>query len=133
MQGKSRQRRAACRQQTLSQHRLRPTWAFFAWLEHEANGPSELVTIFAQQVCGARQHGGVSIVAAGVHAPGYRRGKLKASFLDQRQCIHVAAQQHGRARPGTVQGSHDAAGGFGQCDVELKARECFQHCFAGAW
>ena len=133
VQGKSRQRRAACRQQTLSQHRLRPTRAFLARLEHEAHAASELVTMFVQQVYGARQHGGVGIVATGVHAPGYRRGKLEASLLDQRQCIHVTAQQHGRARPGTVQGSHDAAGGFGQCDVEFKARECFQYCFAGAW
>ena len=57
------------------------------------DGASQFVAVPVQQVHRLDQHGGMCIVAAGVHAAGYLTGKVEPGLLRHRQGVHVAAQQ----------------------------------------
>jgi hypothetical protein len=56
-------------EQTLLDHGARAEVPLLARLEHEADVPCEALTPLAQEPRGARQHGRVRVVAAGVHRP----------------------------------------------------------------
>ncbi len=56
------------------------------------------VALLAQQVRRAQQHGGVAVVAAGVHLAGVAAGVGQAGGFGKGQGIHVGPQAH--AGPG---------------------------------
>ena len=64
-----------------------------AGLEHEFDGPRQLVAMAVQEMHRRDQHGRVRIMAAGVHASGDFAGELEPRFFRHRQRVHVAAQQ----------------------------------------
>ena len=74
---------------------------------------------------------GVRVVTAGVHAAIARRGEVEAGVLVQRQRVHVAAQQHRRARLAAVEQRGDAAGCLVQRDIERQTVQRLEHVLAG--
>ena len=83
-----------------------------------------------QQLGRADQHRGVRVVAAGVHRAFAARGEIDARVLRQRQRIHVAAEQHRRARLAAIEQRGDTAGGLVQRHVEGQPVERFEHVLA---
>ena len=71
--------------------------AFLAGLEHQDDVAGQLVPAFGQEGGGSCQHGGVQVVAAGVHGAVDPGRVVHARLLLHRQAVHVRAQQHGRA------------------------------------
>ena len=49
--------------------------------------------------CGAEQHGGVAVVAAGMHTARIFRSVGQAGVFEDRQRVHVGAQGDGLSRP----------------------------------
>jgi hypothetical protein len=80
-------------EQAVLDHGVGPAAAFFRGLEHQ-HGVAGEVARLGQVTGGAHQHGGVAVVAATVHQPGF--GRLPAEFvvLGHGQRIHVGAQAH---------------------------------------
>ena len=66
---------------------------FLARLEHEFDGPGELVAMAVQQMHRLHQHRGMRVMAAGMHAARDLAGEVEPGFLRHRQRVHVAAQQ----------------------------------------
>src|SRR3974390_1294658 len=54
-------------QQPVFDHEFRAVMAFFARLKHEFHGARQLVAMAMEKMHGLDEHGGVGIVAAGVH------------------------------------------------------------------
>ena len=78
-------------EQAVLQHGLGAAAAFLGGLEDEVDGAVE-VARFGQVFGGAEQHGGVAVVAAGVHAAGDLAGVRQAGGFLHRQRVHVGAQ-----------------------------------------
>ena len=91
---------------------------FLRRLEHEMDGAVE-VGLFAQQLRGAEQGGGVAIVAAGMHDAGVLRGVGLAGVLGDRQGVEFGAQADGAVAGAAAQGADDA--GAGDALVHLQA------------
>ena len=88
-------------------------------LEHELDGALNLVLMGLEQPGGAQQHGGVHIVAAGVH-PAVGAGKRLAGGLLNGQGVHIGAEQNGLAGVLAAQQHHKsrlAAGNGGQAHL----------------
>ena len=90
-------------QHALLDHEPAAAGALLAGLEHEDDVPGQLGLARGQQPRRPGQHRGVQVVAAGVHGAGDPRGVGQAGALGHRQRVHVAAQQHGLARPAAAQ------------------------------
>ena len=80
--------------------------AFFSRLEHKHHRACQFLLVFSQDFGCAQEHGGVGIVATGMH---YWRffalvqglgfaGVSQAGFFSHGQGIHVGAHSHHRAR-----------------------------------
>jgi hypothetical protein len=82
-------------------HLARAALAFFGRLEHQVQRAVEVAR--GRQVARrAQQHGGVAVVAAGVHLAGTWLAQALAGWLDDGQRVHVGAQaQAARAVPHT--------------------------------
>jgi hypothetical protein len=103
--------RAVGVEQAFLQHVPGAVEPFLARLEHEQHVPGQLGAALGQQPGGRRQHRGVGVVAARMHRPVDVRGERQAGVLAERQGVHVAAQQHRRARPVAVEdGDHGRHG-----------------------
>ena len=122
-------------QQAVLDHHAPAAEAFLARLEHQPDLSIEVLRAFGQQPCRARQHGGVPVMAAGMHPALGPRREGQAGFLCQRQRVHVAAQHHAAPLPGggTAPFQHgDRAGRLrafapfqrqaGQCVLHLRQR-----------
>ena len=105
--------------------------ALFAGLEHEPDIARERIGPGAEQVRGARQHGRVGIVAAGVHSLRLLRSKRKARVLGHWQCVHVSAQEHRRTGVDPAQGGDHTAGGFRAAHFEVQPIEGIKDGFPG--
>ncbi len=81
----------------LVDHDLRALVALLARLEHEDDVPGQVLAAFGQQAGRADQHGGVQVVAAGVHGAVDGRAVVDGDAFLDRQGVHVGAQQHARA------------------------------------
>ncbi len=68
--------------------------ALFAGLEHEDDVARQLVAALGQQGGGAGQHGGVQVMATGVHGSIHAGGVVHAGGLLHRKSVHVGTQQH---------------------------------------
>ncbi|MDT4798574.1 hypothetical protein FQZ97_312070 [compost metagenome] len=83
-------------QQAIGEHGLGAALAFLGRLEDQVEGALEIAG--GRQVARrAQQHGGMAIVAAGVHAPGVATAVGDARGFDDGQGIHVGAQAQGAA------------------------------------
>ena len=78
-------------------HRLAPRAAFLRGLEDDGDGPGE-VSRLGHVLRGAEQHGGVPVMAAGVHDAGGLGGVFGAGLLLDWQGVHIGAHAHGPAR-----------------------------------
>ena len=63
--------------------------------------------------------------------PSTARAEVEPGVLVQRQGVHVAAQQHGRARLAARRAGRRSAGGLVQRDVERQAVERLEHGLPG--
>lgn len=79
-------------QQTILQHIRRTEEGLLRRLEHQANTPIQFLLLRREEPGGLQQHGGVHVVAAGMHTP-VAAGKGKPAFLPDGQGIHVCPQQ----------------------------------------
>jgi hypothetical protein len=88
---------------TLADHVPGARVPLLARLEHEDHRAGQVGPPGREQPRGAGQHGGVQVVAAGVHHARHRRRVRQPGLLGDGQRVHVAAQQHHRARPPAAQ------------------------------
>ena len=65
---------------------------FLGGLEHELHGAVDFLLMGFQQRCRAQEHGGVHVVAAGMHAA-VVRGEGKACLLGHGQGIHIRPEE----------------------------------------
>ncbi len=79
-------------------------------LEDQRNATREIAGL-GQVARGAQQHGGVPVMAAGMHPAGIARGMGQPGLLEDRQPVHVGAQPDGRPRRAAVDDRHDAGAG----------------------
>ncbi len=94
-------------QQPVLQHGQRPAAPLLRRLEDKAHGPVE-TAFLAEQLRRTQQHGGVAIVATGVHdALGLGPVAVAALFL-KAQGVHVGAQAHGAVPGPAPQGADHA-------------------------
>ena len=94
-------------QATVIEHRLHPAAPFFGGLEDEADCAVE--TAFAgQRPGGAEQHGGVAVMAAGMHDPGIARGMVVFRLFGDTQGVHIRAKGDGTVAAAVAQGGDDA-------------------------
>ena len=78
-------------EQPVVKHRLRPTQAFLGRLENQDGGAVEIARL--RQIPGSpKQYGCVTVMAAGMHQPRFRRAVLGLARLGDRQCIHIRTQ-----------------------------------------
>jgi hypothetical protein len=78
-------------EQPLLDHHPRAAQPFLGRLEDEMDGAGE-VGRGGESLGGAQQHGGVTVVAAGVHLVGYGRRVVERVLLLEMERIHVGAQ-----------------------------------------
>ena len=78
--------------------------ALLGRLEDEVHGALE-VALLAQHLGRAQQHGGMAVMAAGMHAAGILRAVLEIVGLVHRQAVHVGAQADRLQRIALAQGS----------------------------
>ncbi len=93
-------------------HRLRPGAAFLRGLEAEDERAVEF-PVFREPARCAEQHRRMAVVAAGVHLPRRGGGIFGAARLQDRQGVHVGAQENALVRAlrralRAVQGAEDA-------------------------
>ena len=81
-------------EQAVFDHAARAGAAFFGRLENQVDGAVE-IAVRGQVVRRAQQHGGVAVVAAGVHLAGVARRVGKAVDFLHGQRVHVGAQADG--------------------------------------
>ena len=67
--------------------------ALFVGLEHQDYLALQFLFVLFQQGGGGEQHGGVAVVAAGVHDPITFRGKGQTGLLAHGQGVHVGPEQ----------------------------------------
>ena len=90
----------------LGDHRLGPAFDLLGGLEHEDDRPGDLLAVSREQACGTDESRRVQVVTARVHIP-VLRGEVEAGVLDDRQRVHVPAQQHrGPGFPALEDGHH---------------------------
>ena len=78
-------------EQTVLQHGARASAALLRRLKDQNCGAGEVARV-GEVLCGAEQHGGVTVMAAGVHLARHGRFVGKIGLLLDRQRIHVGAQ-----------------------------------------
>ncbi len=106
-------------------HRLAAGAALFGRLEDDDRSAVEVARL-AQVLGGAQQHGGVAVVAAGVHLARDFRGVGQAGVLQDRQRVHVGAHADDFAGAGLA--ALDDADDAGPADArhDLVAAEGFE-------
>ncbi len=99
-------------EQAVFHHGLGARTTFFRRLEDQVDGAVK-VGVFCQQGGCSQQHGGVAVMAAGVHLAGYAAGVRSARGFLYGQGVHIGADAD--AAPGVVfgvalavDGGHDA-------------------------
>ena len=89
-------------------HAARPAAHLLGRLEQEHVAPGQLRLPRTQRVGHADQHGGVTVVPAGVHAAVDARAEGDRRLLLQRQGVDVRAQQHRAPGPPAGERQHRA-------------------------
>ena len=118
-------------EQAVVHHAPGAAQAFFGRLEDEVERAAEAAR-FGQLARGGEQHGGVAIVAAGVHQARTLAGMGQAGFFLDRQGVHVGPQPD-RARPVAAAKAADHAGATEAArDLVSPGRQALGHQIAGA-
>ena len=95
-------------EQAIIEHGLGTAAPLFGGLEDQVHGAGE-IAVFCKPARRAQQHGGVAVMAAGMHQAGVPRGVGNAGRLRDRQRVHVCTQaDHALAGPGAADGADDA-------------------------
>lgn len=84
--------------QAVFDHHSGAAAAFFRWLKDQVQGAAE-VRLPRQIARRRQQHGGVPVVAAGVHHPGMGAGVRQAGCFGNRQGVHIGADAERFSRP----------------------------------
>ena len=84
-------------EQPVVDHLARAAAAFLGGLKDEVDGTVE-IAMGGQVSGGGQQHGGVTVVAAGVHSAAVHARVREGVVLGHRQCVDVGAQANGTAR-----------------------------------
>ncbi|MGY3420073.1 hypothetical protein ACVWZW_000548 [Bradyrhizobium sp. F1.13.4] len=113
------------RHQPVLDHRLAAAAAFFRRLKDHDRGAVEVARL-GEIFGGAEQHGGVAVMAAGVHLAGDLGGVGDARGLHDRQRVHVGAQANGLARGGFAAADHTDDTGAADARHHLVAAELAQ-------
>ena len=86
-------------QHAFADHVARAVEAFLARLEHQHDIAGQLVPAFGEERGRAGEHGGVEVVAAGVHGAVDRGGVVHAGLFLDGKPVHVRAEEHRRGAP----------------------------------
>ncbi len=113
-------------EQALVEHRLRAAVTFLPRLEHEHDRTGQRVALGAQQPGGSNQSGGVQVVPAGVHGVA-GGGEGEPGVFADRQCVHVAAEQHSRARMRAAQNRRHRRAPVPRRDLQREPAERVEH------
>ena len=108
--------------------------AFFGRLKDQVNGAVK-VSIFRQMFGGRQQHGGVTIVATGVHLALVFAGMRKGIELLHGQRIDVSPQAHAasaRATIAAVHDAHDTGGAHAAVNGNTPIRQLLGHHIGGS-
>lgn len=81
-------------EQPVGEHGVGTAAAFLGRLEDQVDGAAE-IPVLGEIAGGREQHGGVAVMAAGMHAAGELRGMRQLGQLLQRKTVHVGAQADG--------------------------------------
>ncbi len=79
-------------------HRLGAGATFLGRLKHQNDGAGKIACL-GEVSRRAQQHGGVTVMTAGVHLAGIGRRVIGAGGLDDRQRVHIGAQRDGMQCP----------------------------------
>ena len=102
---------------TGADHHLGALAVFLAGLEHDADLAVDIVGHMAQDLQGAKHHGDMTVMAAGMHEAFVDTGEFLAGLLGDGQGVDVGAQQDTAARRavlavgiggGAAQGRHES-------------------------
>ena len=114
--------------------------ALFGGLEDELHGAGQLRLHARQHLGRAHQHGGVGVVAAGVHHGHFlaqigglglaRKGQ--AGVLQHRQRVHVGAQGHHLARQAALERAHHAGAAHAGLHLHAQLLQVLGHQLGGA-
>ena len=118
-------------EQAVFHHLARAAAVLFGGLEDQVHGAFKAAGA-RQLLRGAQQHGGVAVVAAGVHHAGVAAGVREFVGLGHRQRVHVGAQAHGARRIAVFKNADHA--GLAQAAVHRNAplRQQVGHQIGGA-
>ena len=119
-------------EQAFLDHHAGAAQPFFGGLEDEMHGAGE-VRFCCQMLGRAQQHGGVAVMAAGMHLVGVDRGVVEVVLFLQVQRIHVGAQAD-RLLAGTLalQGADNSGLGQPAMHLDAPALQLLGHDLRGA-
>ena len=128
--GKNRIARKALKQ-AVFHHLARATQAFFGRLKNQVQGSVKCCA--ACQVFGrGQQHGGVAVVAAGVHQAGVAAGVGQASGFLNGQGVHVGTQAQTARTRAALELPHHTGAAQAAGDGVAPALQAFGHQVTGA-
>jgi hypothetical protein len=116
-------------EQAVFDHALRATAqpGFFGRLEHQVHRAAEVARA-RQLLRRAQQHGGVAVVAAGMHHAGVAAGVGLAGGFGDGQGVHVGAHGHAaRARAPRAQRAHHAVAADAACHRPAPVAQVARH------
>ena len=119
--------------QAVLDHLARAAAALFGRLKYQVNRAVE-ITVFSQVLSGCQQHGGVAVMAAGVHLARCGAGVRKLVELLHGQRIHVGTQADATPASAAVAPVDDAdhpGGAHAAVHFDAPAAELLCHHFGG--
>jgi hypothetical protein len=123
-----------CGEQAVVDHLARAAAALFGRLEDQVDRAVE-IALLGKVLGGCEQHGGMAVVAAGVHLAGVLAFVFERVVLLHGQGVHVGAQANGAAAGAAVAPVHDAdhaGGAHPTVDGDAPFRELAGHQIGGA-
>ena len=117
--------------ETVLDHLARAAATFFCGLEDQVHSAVE-VTVCGQILRSGQQHGGVAIVATGVHLARHSTGVGKGVALLHRQRVHVGAQPDGAAGRARLDATHHAGGTQAAVDGNAPVGQLLRNDVGGA-
>ena len=117
--------------QPLFNHQPRAAGVFFGGLKDQVQRARK-TPVFGQVLCRHQQHGGVAVVAAGVHHAAVHTGPGVASGFMNGQRVHVSAQAQPLVARAPAQAAHHAGAGQATVHFITPGRQPLGHQGRGA-